>query len=439
VIRLLGSACSVLAFGVLMLAACQAAHRLPPNEDAINLAGMMCLYASLACFLILCLARARRYWRELLLLGLSMAAALAVVDVALARLRPEFTCMPYTQLRCNELHHRLPPNMTQYMTSENGIVFATTNEDGLRTEYSREQFLAHPTRVAILGDSFTYGVLVPGDKTFSAVTEALLREQMKTPDIAVLNAGIVSYSPFVENLLFEKTIRAYKPGLVLLFLDVTDFGDDYWYQKTAVTTPEGIRFNRKPEIFIPHYCALQELTRPFSDAVLRYAHFPLQLWRMRSQSWTPDEEFEVLIDGRSETNRYFIYRHPLEKTRPYLETTMANIDRLAAQAAAAGAKFAVFVYPRFHLWNKQESPNAWDKKLYGLPAPYESDYLRYFDEIKASKPYPVINMLPLFQETTEFPLCFEADAHWNPKGHRFVARFLADYLTQQEMLSNLKK
>jgi hypothetical protein len=37
-------------------------------------------------------------------------------------------------------------------------------------------------------------------------------------------------------------------------------------------------------------------------------------------------------------------------------------------------------------------------------------------------------MLPAFQATTEFPLCFKSDPHWNVRGNAFVGRFLANYL-----------
>ena len=43
-------------------------------------------------------------------------------------------------------------------------------------------------------------------------------------------------------------------------------------------------------------------------------------------------------------------------------------------------------------------------------------------------------MLPAFQATTEFPLCFSYDAHWNPRGHAFVARFLCDYLIEHGLV-----
>lgn len=437
--RLLVCACACLAAGVLAIAACQAMRLLPMEDELLNLTAMTCLYGVLACLFILLVLAARRYWREILLVTVSVMLSLAALDLALARIRPEFTCMPYRQMRCARFHHRLPPSTTQYMTSENGVVFATTNEDGLRSPYSRQQFLNHKKRIAILGDSFTYGVLVPGNKTFCAATESLLRERLNDPDIAVLNAGIVSYSPYTENLLFEKTVRAYEPQVVVVFLDATDFGDDYWYRKQAVVTDNGVRFERKPAAFIPHYCALQEFTRPFSDCLLQHAFYPAQYRRLRTQQWVPETDIQLHIDGQLETNRYFIYRHPLESIRPFLEETTRNIDRLYEQVRAAGAAFALVVYPRFHLWNIKEAPDAWDKSLYKLQEPYQYEYLRYFGEIKANKPYSIIDMLPAFQATTEFPLCFKADAHWNARGHRFVADFLTNYLIESGLLAVCKK
>ena len=54
-------------------------------------------------------------------------------------------------------------------------VTVRTNEDGLRSRYSRRKFLAHQERIAILGDSFTFGFGVRQEKTFQRVVENRLR------------------------------------------------------------------------------------------------------------------------------------------------------------------------------------------------------------------------------------------------------------------------
>ena len=107
----------------------------------------------------------------------------------------------------------LPANSKLYQGKYDGkdVIFRT-NSDGLRTTYTRETFQKHPTRIAILGDSFTVGFGVQQDKAFPEVLEKRLHNELKTFDLAVLNAGITSSSPFLQKLLYAGAIRDYKPG-----------------------------------------------------------------------------------------------------------------------------------------------------------------------------------------------------------------------------------
>ena len=145
-------------------------------------------------------------------------------------------------------------------------------------------------------------------------------------------------------------------------------------------------------------------------------------------------KFELNIDGGVERNRFFIYRHPLERTRPYFLNTLEHINRIAAAAAESEARFALVIAPRFHHWNPKECPENWEEDAYSLNEPYQHEYFTFFEERGSQLTYDVFNLLPAFQKTREFPLVFENDPHWNEAGHTFVAKLLADYLIEKQLI-----
>jgi hypothetical protein len=138
--------------------------------------------------------------------------------------------------------------------------------------------------------------------------------------------------------------------------------------------------------------------------------------------------FRLRVGGILETDRFFIFRHPLEETRGYFAKTLANIDAVAREAERMNARFVLAVSPRFQHWNPAEAPDNWEKIDYDVEEPYRFEYFRFFEEARARVGYPIVNLLPAFQATHEFPLLFRNDPHWNERGNAFAARVLVDDL-----------
>lgn len=145
-------------------------------------------------------------------------------------------------------------------------------------------------------------------------------------------------------------------------------------------------------------------------------------------------EFMLKLNGVTETNRFFIYRHPLEVTEPYVAKTLSIITSLGAMVRSDGAEFLLVVPPRYHHWSERECPNDWGRVWYSRNEPYQFEYLKFFESVRPHVDYPIFNMLPAFQATEEFPLVFENDPHWNERGHAFLARTLGRYLLERDFV-----
>lgn len=388
---------------------------------------------------VLILGFALRYWREFLLLFGSVIMAVGLSEAVLRFLSPPWAMQRLRGVSSRTYHHLYPPERSMFMGVYDGHpVVIRTNEDGLRSGYTRKEFGKYRDRVVVIGDSFVFGYGIRQDRSLTVIMERLLREHFKGSAIAVLNAGIVSHSPFLSRLLLEGKLKHYHPTLVVLLLDTSDIGDDIKYQAEARVAGDRTYFDLE-EMDIPYYGAVFESVRPLVELAGHYAGPILaQLAHAFPASRTKKYNyyrFSVKIGDRVESSRFFIYRYPLERTRPYFSRTLDNINAIAGEVERAGARFVLAVNPRFHHWNPREAPNNWEKFDYALDEPYQYEYFRFFEEARAEVHYPIFSLLPAFQKTDQFPLVFDNDPHWNEAGHEFAAHVLVNYLIENGMIA----
>jgi hypothetical protein len=396
--------------------------------DAIGCLVAYCLLVALGA---LGMAYASRHWRETLVALMATLIALGIVEVALRWTHYPRTLQHFDGMSSTEYHHIYPPNRDMFFgVFEGRTVLVHTNGDGLRSSYTREEFNTYPNRVIMLGDSFVFGYGVRQERGLTAVMERLLRDRLGDKQVAVLNAGIVSYSPFLERLLLAGKLKYYRPTLVVLLLDASDIGDDINYQAEARIDGDRISFDRRAGKPGAYHGALYELVRPWYQYVrgTRPGNALAYPFRQSGKKEYDYYKFTLKVGSVLETDRFFIFRHPLAETRGYFSKTLANIDAVAWEAERMNARFVLAVNPRFQHWNPAEAPDNWEKVAYEVEEPYRFEYFRFFEEARAQVRYPILNLLPAFQATHEFPLLFRNDPHWNERGDAFAARVLVDYL-----------
>jgi hypothetical protein len=420
------------------------------------------IYWGLTIALILIVTYRKRYRNQIILCAFSLVVSLGLAEFFLRRLEVVRAMPPHYGLSSARIHHVYPPNLAMFSGYIDDVpIVVETNEDGLRSKYSREEFRRFGIRIATLGDSFTFGMHILQDRTFPMLLEAYLRESLGTDDIAVLNAGINSYSPFLEKLQFNEIVKDYKPTLVIVALDAGDIGDDYRYMNMAhheSGTPRFISNRGRDGLLLPRL-ALPTAPRPFGRHVgllqvmanndfarkrmLLPGEYPFRVLRQLLQReggavyGDTYYFFELKIAGVLESNRFFIYRYPLNMTEKYFQATLDNIQEIADSANSIGANLLLLVTPRYHHWNPAECPDDWERlgySRYTLHEQYQYEYFRFFDERAGQVDFPIYNMLPDFQKTNLFPLVFRHDVHWNPRGHEFVAETLANHLIANDLV-----
>jgi lysophospholipase L1-like esterase len=380
-------------------------------------------------------------WGTALLGGVSLLGALGAGEIMLRTLRPDDAMPRFRWVASSRYHHANPPALRMFAGRVAGApVIVATNEDGLRSPHSRRDFTAHRTRILVLGDSFAFGPGVAGEEAFPAQLERRLAARSGPGGLAVLNAGVIGYSPLLEKLQFADLAERYRPTLVLLLLDATDIGDDDAYGRLARQGPSGTRFDTEGETRLVYRGAVHEVLRP----VLRWARellaYPWALageaLGLRQDANSAGFNYYVLpmeVEGQLD-NRFFHYRHPPEVTRPFFEATLRHVREIAGRARAGQARFALVVSPRYHHWSRREAPQNWEQGTYGTDEPFQHEYLRFFGGQGPELGFPALDLLPAFQATGRFPLVFPNDPHWNAQGHAFVAETVADYLVREGLL-----
>ncbi len=109
--------------------------------------------------------------------------------------------------------------------SADGTWYFHINQQGMRAE--REYPLAKPagvTRIVSFGDSYTVGLEVDAEQTFSAVLERELNAAGHPTE--VLNAGVSGYSNAEACIRLEREFLAYHPDVVVLSFYINDLVDN---------------------------------------------------------------------------------------------------------------------------------------------------------------------------------------------------------------------
>ena len=367
-----------------------------------------------------------RQWPQVLLSAISLLVSVAVVEFALRTLRPDLAALPFERWPSATLHHRNAPGRSSLGMGGQRV---RTNADGFRTHYDRRSFREYQQRVVLLGDSYAFGLGVNEEDGVASVLEEKLSERQLS--VAVLNTGVISYSPYLQRAAFHEVARHYEPTLTILLLDLNDIGDDHQYRRENTSDDSSDLAFDVPEVASrDSLCARLAICRALEPLWDRLRKPAQVLSKMRGSSDDAYDyyDFEAEVAGQVERNRFFVLRHPLSDTRPYFEFTLSNLEAIARDVQAEGSDFLLVVLPRYFHWDDSEAPNNWERERYAVDEPHEDVYLEFFDEAANRVDFPVWSLLPAFRGAEHGPLVFDHDPHWNAAGHRVAGETLAAWL-----------
>ncbi len=119
-------------------------------------------------------------------------------------------------------------------------VKVTTNSCGMRGPERSIEKAPNVYRIALLGDSFTFGWGVEQTKAFPQILEDTLNHSYRNSEMRfeVLNFGVPGYSTFQEVFRFLESGKEFNPDAVVVFFIENDFGMPFFIRD--VENPQGI-------------------------------------------------------------------------------------------------------------------------------------------------------------------------------------------------------
>jgi hypothetical protein len=367
----------------------------------------------------------RRVFVNALLLGVSLAAALAAAEAGLRAFFPQPLLEtiraadaggPLTR-RDPELGWTLKPDVTWPVGSapwENGL---TTNAAGFRDAPHAEAKAPGAYRIAVLGDSFVFGSGVAQDAILTRRLAAHLG-----PGFEIVNLGVPGYGTDQELLTLRRWGKKLSPDLVLVGFFWNDLMENVSDRIYGLPKP---RFTVEGGRLVPHPPAGFSAPSTFArlDASLASRSHLWSLLRNGLSSagrivGDAPEERPVSID--------FSLKSPPASREAEFALAFALLGAVRDEAASLGAPLGVFsVPPRFLV---ESAVGARLLKVYGLPEDaFEEDGFRRVREACEARGIPFVDLLPGFRrEAAEGARLFlPAGIHWNAAGYDAAARHLA--------------
>lgn len=257
-------------------------------------------------------------------------------------------------------------------------------------------------KVLIVGDSFTFGLGVNDEETFSYLL------QQKTSQHQVINAGVPGYSPEQAALRAIHLARLYQPEVIgfVLYLgnDLIDIGHEF-----AVQAPGG-----KPYMAIDETMRGRMLNMPvvrsrkpddlanisLGDRILKQSSpsvIGTRIWSLIWTEWGSLAEIDVA---------------KLDLSVRLLAETLALVE------ANTTSKLLVVLLPGAGALNSDS----------GVTAEYQLSARTRVLEMLGQKNHGHIDLYPDLKQEFEGRLFHPNDGHLTSKGHEVVASSLAEYL-----------
>jgi lysophospholipase L1-like esterase len=261
----------------------------------------------------------KKTWLKIALIPASVVATLLAAELVLRiavplRFRPDqdaplFASKTYRLSANKDLVYEQQPDTDAF---EYGIDYAI-NSYGFRDKPYRPA-TSHSKRVICVGDSLTYGWLVPLKDTYHKQLERLLNAENR--DVEVLGMGVVGYNAVQEYHLVRDKVLRLNPDLVLLQIGPNDFERTVGI-KTVATTGKLVLIPYH-DFYIPYVLPKTK----FSESLMRYSHlFKLLNLALNTFAVKRDPGYrphEMYLLGQERSFRYLAKTIELLKQRKIL-------------------------------------------------------------------------------------------------------------------------
>jgi hypothetical protein len=334
-------------------------------------------------------------------------------------------------------HHSLVPNAKARSHTPEYNVLYQINSYGLRDHEISTEKPPNTFRILMLGDSYTFGLGVNLEDTFSKKLVALLNQAGGSLHYEVVNGGCSSYSPILEYLFLLHRGLDLHPDLVLLNYDFSDVQDDHKYGEVAEFDSKGVPTQVHP-VDVQWYLKDPNFKYHSGFFLLDYSQlYQFIMTRLHPMSGQKEGnlyfEKAQYIAGNIEYDRDIATRENAGDWKPYFDQSAKYLKLISDLLRSKGIPFGISGYPYGHLISDKEW--AIGRKLRGFEDKiYSTRLFDYLSEFSRAENIPFLNMTPDFQSSGQFPLFYPLDGHFTPAGHGVAALSWKKFLDDKKLL-----
>ncbi len=268
-------------------------------------------------------------------------------------------------------------------------------------------------RIVFIGDSFTEGIGIPYDKTFVG----LIASKLDPKGNEVLNAGVVSYSPYIYYLKIKYLIdHGFKFNELIVFIDISDTQDEITYQNWLPSNPSRLKIKfdnilKNTDFFLEHHSLIYlHGVRPIIFGVQTKRLRTLFLGANADGEEISQKDKKYLDDRGRWTFDDEVYKDWGKKGLDLGEKHMNDLYELCSDN---NIKLSIAVYP----WPDQILNNDIDSRQVSTWQKFTKD-----------RGLNLYNLFPIFINTginnskvVEKYFLPHNDVHWNASGHKIIA------------------
>ncbi len=305
------------------------------------------------------------------------------------------------------------------------------NSLGLRGDEVLTTKPENKTRILFVGDSYTFGLGVKEENTFSSVVKKLLNQKIKDKGFETLNAGVPATGPGYDYLFIKNTGLSLKPDVIIVGFymqnDIPDMISHHW-NKDKYGLPTKIvskSVHVEQGKLLPINTPLK-----YSVPILKHSHLFSLLTDLLPTEYTDptirnDEATKQDLIITPETCLYKYNCHTLDELKKDTKKVYLEMKKLADKN---NIKFIVVHIPAPY----QITPKS-NLFTFNIPIPLLPKEKNYpYDEFNSFFKKNNIDYIDPRKELREYKedLYYLRDNHFNAAGHKAIAKIISDNLIE---------
>jgi len=305
-----------------------------------------------------------------------------------------------------------------------------TNSLGMADKEVSTENVGNKKRIALLGDSFLFGLSASSSDSSFAGIIARASDQKK---FEVLNFGVPGFGQVQENILLKEQVIKFKPSYAVLFFTTTnDMVDNYLGVHESVVTKDGtVVVNQQVYKEKMGMKAAPESVAGSEGVVASKIKDAMNVFRNSYTYTYVYSFFEHILKSSKLAIDLNSFLSPMYWSRseyPDLavkakDATIEEINTMVAFCQNNNIKLSIVSIP-FSYQVYLENPVG-----PGYNVAYPQKYVQDYAE---SKRIPYLDLMPALREYAKNnpaeKLYNEADLHFNDNGHRVSGNLISDFL-----------